>query len=354
MASNHFPRGLVIALACYAVHANAAPQISTIELPKVNGEPTVINGSGFGAFGGEVVSWDDFEGDQLGQKISGLKPIVGPAWSTIYSYNGNGIVIDNTYSISGNKSVKVDWTIDPESVRAFGWSNKGPFSKLYISYWRRMEGNFQASTSNHKQFYLYGNVNQFPQGMPFIPGGQTRWGFYNNVSSGAISDTNPNPNNISTPGWNWDGTANTFQRWEFNIQLNSPYTEKNGVIQVWLDGKLGIDNHSYAFRNVDGEFIDFRLGHMAQGFYNTAKAWFDDLYIATTQARLEICDKPVYSECSIKELQYVDPANWSDSRISFSIRNAQALKSNEVYLYVVDANGVTSEPLKVPKPTAPK
>ena len=47
---------------------------------------------------------------------------------------------------------------------------------------------------------------------------------------------------------------------------------------------------------------------MAQGFFSTAKAWFDDLYIATTPARIEICNADIYELCTIKHIQYVASA----------------------------------------------
>lgn len=332
--------------------SHAAPVVDKIERAESTASITLV-GKDFGDFGGEIVSWDDFENHEVSQKISGLHPIEGHTWNTIYGYNGSGISIDSKNSASGSKSVKIDWTIDPEGIRAFGWAGKGPYKELYISYWRMMTGNFLASTSNHKQFYLYGNKSGFPQGMPFIPAGQTSWGFYNNVSSGAITALNPNPNNKNEKGWAWDNTSEKLQRWEFYVKLNEPYTESNGIIQAWLDGSKGIDNRAYKVRNVDGEFNDFRLGHMAGGFFNSAKAWFDDIYIATTQARIELCNSSVYESCTVKHLQYIDPENWSDSSITFHIRNLASFRGEPVYLFVIDKNGTPSNPVSLSRPLPP-
>lgn len=355
MKSIFISRTLTVGFAIlYCGFSNAAPKIITSATKTTStDQQIVISGEQFGEFDGQIVSWDDFETHTTGQKISGLTPISGHKWSTIYDYKGNGIVIDSQFSISGSNSIKVDWTVDPESIRAFGWSGKGPYKQLYISYWRLMTGDFVAATSNHKQFYLYGNKSGFPQGMPLIPGGQKAWGFYNNVSSGYITAANPNPNNINSLGWEWDNTKNSMQRWEFFIKLNEPYTEKNGIIQVWLDGKKGIDNKQYQISHVDGEFVDFRLGHMAQGFFNTAKAWFDDIYIATTQARVEICDSPVYEKCSIKHLQYIDPSQWEDTQITLKLRNLRPSIDNKYYLFVIDRDGQPSNSLQLARPNAP-
>lgn len=331
----------------------AAPRIDSIALPKSPHSSVILSGQDFGDFGGSILTWDDFENHPSGAKIKNLNPITGHTWTTIYDYDGNGIVIDKKNAVSGNNAIKIDWSVDPQGIRAFGWAGKGPYQELYISYWRTMQGDFVASTCNHKQFYLYGNKSGFPQGMPLIPAGQDSWGFYNNVSTGPISISNPDPNNMNKKGWRWSNTRDTAQRWEFYVKLNQPYTEKNGVIKAWLNGSKGIDNNAYQLRHVDGEFTDFRLGHMASGFYTSANAWFDDVYLATTQARIEVCNSDKYDECTIKHLQYVEPSNWSNTSINFSLRNMKAFKDSSVYLYVIDKNGQVSNPILVMRPMPP-
>lgn len=333
----------------FSVSAYGAPLVESIDVSGSPEKMTVISGQNFGDFGGEILSWDDFEHHALGTKVGNAKPVEGHDWSAIYGYDGEGIVIDSTRSVSGDKAIKLDWSIDSHSIRAFGWSGKGPYSELYISYWRYMEGDYNSDQNdNHKQFYLYGGENGFPQLMPLIPAGNTKWGVYNNVGDSNISWSERN--NMNTKGWSWENTSSKYQRWEVYTKLNQPYSDYNGVIQVRVDGELGIATDSYRIRNVNSQFEDFRLGHMAQGFSESAKAWFDDVYIASTRARVEICDSNSYEDCRTKHIQYVDPANWSDSKIELTIRNAQYFKQGPVFLYVVDKNGSISEAKAIPRP----
>lgn len=308
----------------------------------------VIKGKRFGDFGGEILSWDDFEKHEPGDGIFGKRPLDGHTWTTIYNYKGQGVQVDRTRKVSGNNSLLLDWSKDAHTIRAFGWAEKGPYNELYISYWRHMEGNFDYAKDNHKQFYLYGSNNGFPQLMPLIPGGTKLWGVYNNVGDSNI--TYAQRNNINISGWDWENTAQRFNRWEFFLKLNAPHTESNGIIRVWMDGELGVENDNYRMAYVNGQFTDFRLGHMAQGFSATAKAWFDDVYIATTQARVEICNAAKYSNCTIKHLQYVSPIEWSRSKIVFKARNFEALKGYPVYVYVIDKNGNVSSGYPLPRP----
>lgn len=327
------------------------PVIDAVEFKAIEGSQMIIRGSGFQSFSGEILSWDDFEKHPTGVNISDKRPLDGHVWSTIYAYEGKGIRVDESKKVSGKKSLLLDWGTDNNTIRAFGWAGKGPYDELYISYWRRMEGDFDFSKDNHKQFYLYGSFDGLPQLMPLIPGGTKMWGVYNNVGDGSVPYASRN--NINRSGWTWENTANKFQRWEFFLKLNSPYTESNGVVKVWLDGEEGIANESYRATYVDGKFVDFRLGHMAQGFSSTAKAWFDDIYIATTQARVEICNSDVYEKCSIKHIQYVSPDSWKEREIVFELRGQELLKGHPVYIYVINSNGVPSRAFRIPAPKPP-
>lgn len=305
------------------------------------GNTIEIHGNNFGTMDGKIISWDDFEGQTTGAVINGAKSVIGGNWSTIYNYSGKGAIFDDFKSHSGSKSAHLNWSVNKHTIRAFGWRDRGPYNKLYISYQRYMEGDYKAKNKdNHKQFYLYGNKKQFPQGMPLMPAGTSVWGFYNNVGNGKISWSERN--NKNTKGWKYSNTIGKFQRWEWYIQLNKPYTASNGIIRGWLDGLQGIKNESYRHTYVDGKYVDFRLGHMAQGFNDTAKAWFDDLYIATTQARVELCDKPLWMDCRNKDVQVADEVTWGNSNLSFTLNSGFLNYSEAIYLYVVDKNGVAN------------
>jgi len=318
--------------------ALAIPQISSVySTSMTNNATSHIEGNSFGTMRGSIVSWDDFESHAPGERIHNSMPLIGPTWTCIYGYNGPLASYTDVRSHSGNMSAYIDWT--GSSIRAFGWAGQGPFNKLYITYWRYMTGDYNPSEGdNHKQFYLYGNNNEMPQGMPLIPAGTTVWGFYNNVGDSSVPYNIRN--NINTLGWNYGNTVNKFQRWEFWIKLNEPYTASNGVIKVWLDGKLGIENYNYRHRYVAGEYTDFRLGHMAQGFTDTAKVWFDDLYIATTQARVEMGNASSWAACTHREIQI--PTAWSDNSITITVNQGSFQDGDAAYLFVVDAEGNVS------------
>lgn len=342
-------------LSLMTLSAFAAPTITKINLASAITSPTVITGSSFGVFGGEIASWDDFETQPVNTNPYGLTPIKGATWTTIYDYKGQGITVNAEKSVSGSKSMKVDWSIDPDTgIHAFGWANKGPYTQLYITYWRWMQGNYDGKVTgaNHKQFYLYGNNAGLPQMIAFMEAGETdgRWGVNGNYDATPLGLPYNEKMNISSEDWRWSTTTNKFQRWEFFVKLNNPVSSKNGVIQVRVNGKLGVDNRNYPAANVNGQFTDFRLGHMAHQFTDSAKAWFDDVYVSSTQARVEVCNASTYEACTIKHIQYVDPAKWTDTQIELKLRNMSAFKGSSAYLYVVDKDGNVSAGTKLNAP----
>lgn len=316
----------------------SAPVISTVsDTTPDNNQAITITGTDFGAET-TIVSWDDFEAHSDGTNIYNTPAIIGPNWTCIYSYNGDGAEYDNYRSHSGNISAKIEWGVAPSNtIRAFGWVNQGPFNELYITYWRYMTGNF-TTACNHKQYFLYGNNGEMPQGLNLIPMGNQNWGYYNQVGDPAVPYCVRY--NCNTAGWVYSNTSNVFQRWEVYTLLNDPPSASNGIIREWLNGVQGINTTDWRGRYDTGEYIDFRLGHMAQGFTASAIAWFDDLYIATTQARIEIGNNSSFSSCTHREIQ--PSSSWSGSSATFNFRTGTFGSGNTVYIFLVDEDGVAS------------
>ena len=95
-------------------------------------------------------------------------------------------------------------------------------------------------------------------------------------------------------------------------------------------------------------FDDFRLGHMAQGFSGSAKAWFDDVYIDNTSARIELCTlsswELIQSTGAHCEIQ-IPHTTWDDNSLEFTV-NLGSFTQDDIdgglLLFVIDENGVVS------------
>lgn len=320
----------------------AEPKVDSVEGNFEPGSVIHVNGTQFGEFNGRIISWDDFEGHDAGLELSDIKPVMGVNWTTQYGYKGQGIVIDDSRSVSGKNSVKVDWSIR-DGITAFGWENQSPIETIYISYQRYMIGDYKSEEfDNHKQFYLFGTDREFPQFMPLIPAGQDAWAVYNN--SGFASSQSSGKRGFSDIGLSYDNTSGKFQRWEWFLKLNDPIEQYNGIVYGWVDGAKAWDISDYRHRYVNGTFDDFRLGHMASGFHDSAIAWFDDVYSATTPARVELCGVNKWSACGNKKVLLIPmPDIWQNERVSAQVPELEFDGWPGVYLYVVDSHGAVNE-----------
>lgn len=324
--------------------AFSEPTISDVKGELVDGGSLIISGSEFGSFGGRIIAWDDFEMHSVGEHVNGLPTSIGKNWSTQYGYSGPAISIDNARTVSGSKAVKIEWGADGgHTIRAFGWAQESPIDEIYISYHRYMEGAYKPAFGyNHKQFYLFGTNSEFPQFMPLIPGRDTSWSVYNN--SGSPSQVPSGERAYSATGLTYDNTSGKFQRWEWFLKLNRPESSYNGVVKGWVDGVINWDYNDFRIGYKSGTFDDFRLGHMAQGFVDSARAWFDDVYTATTPARAEICSSSSWTSCGPeKTLLIPDPSQWSNEQIVVQFRQSNLFDSGDFYLYVVDGRGLVNQ-----------
>lgn len=308
-----------------------------------------ITGSGF-ATGPTVISWDDFEAHTTGTELAGanLQPIIGTQWTTFkLSPSTDPVKISTTQKYAGSKSVYILW--DAEGVNSFGWAGQGPYPELYYTFMSRQDIMLETSivNDNRKLAFLYGasTLNH----IPFIPGSGTSYGTYNN-------DSTAQPNYSGTNNLASDSTygtmhpityADTDKRWvrfAYHIKNNTVPTctigvDCDGVNTYWIDDVLRFHRTDYRHTNSnDTGWRDFRLGMMwNRNNGGQRQAWFDDLYIATSQARVELCAGSTWGNAGKCEIQI--PTAWGTSSITATVNTGAFSESDTAYIYVVDANG---------------
>ena len=338
-------------------YAWAAPNVTGVTGTVSDGSSITIGGTAFGA-GSTIISWDDFESHTTGTGISGKTPTVGPNWSLYrLAPATDDIVVSTTRAHGGSKSVMIEWT--DETINSFGWANQGPYTQLYITWWGYQQFAGSISTCNRKWFYLYGNNtagcydigvgSQSPQFMPLIPSGNTVWGAYNNqsASQGSWSDTNNTSTNTTYGTGNaiyWSNTSNAWGRWEYWQKLNTSPTctigsNCDGEITYWYNAVKRYERTNYKHSFCTGSYRDFRLGHMWQGHIDNATyAFVDDLFIATSQARIEIGNASTWDACTQREIQR--HTAWSDTSATITVNAGTFSDGQTVYVYTVDEDGV--------------
>jgi hypothetical protein len=318
----------------------AAPAITSISGAISDGASITITGTSFGTKTPVApISWDNFENKTVGADVHNTTPIDGHTWTVIKGSPGaDAVKYNDARAHSGSKSIKISWLA--ESINAFGWGSKGPYTQLYVTYWRYQTGTYVQGVNNHKQFYVYGNytVSELPQAVHFIPASNDKWAWMNNQNECGLT---PSGTDVT-----YNQTKDVWNRWEFWIKLNTP-TIADGVVMEWIDNVHKINRTDYKHRcddvPVSGQWKDFRLGHMFQGPgagppEALKEAWFDDVYIDITRARVEVCNSATWASRTHCEIQR--PTAWADTVVTVTLNkgsfNDPALFG---YLYVIDADG---------------
>ncbi len=324
----------------WSASAFAQPQISSFSGSLTNKETLTVTGSGFGTkANASPFSWDDFEGGTNGVDLG--NPVIGPKWTFLSAAPNPSY--SNIRAHGGTTSAIVQWKNNPSGVSAFGWTGKGPFTQMYISFWRYMDPQDPETVPiNHKILYVYpaeGTSGQdFMVGAVMSSWDNWRYAVQSNPTQGWVF-----PTSIPWGGdlYNWAHTIQKWQRWEVYVKMNDPPGTPNGVIHGYLDGQEVVNVTNANLTNIPAVWNDFRIGHLFEGYHpgGTDRSFFDDVYFDSTQARVEIGDAPTWAASTHREIQI--PSAWSDTGTSITITLNQGsfANFNNAYLYVIDANG---------------
>jgi len=144
------------------------------------------------------------------------------------------------------------------------------------------------------------------------------------------------------PSWgDWGGTPNQWNKME--IYINS----STGVIKTWVNSNLihdisdfepGGDNSTGSFQGIQPRL--WGLDGSGDANWVGENIMLSDLYADSTQARVELCDAPKWSDCAIREPQ---PAiTWTNDEISVRINSGALPDLSNSFVYVITDSGITN------------
>lgn len=328
------PLSLAIVL-LWPLVAAGQPSIQSVIGPTTSGSTITITGSNFGP-GGQLITWDDFEGGANGDAIHSVEPVIGPTWTNMVP--SNMVRYSNERSLSGSLSAKVSW--DAYSIAAFGWTNRGPFRTVYMTFWRYHDPSSPVLqvTDNHKLAYFYGPdaAGELNQWLPFmIPAGTQGWASQLQNRPGRIYYWN-GPT-YSQTNYNWG-------RWETYIAYETTVEADNGYVEDWYNCVRYVSAGNQNLCDVAGgnAVDDIRIGHMYQGYeaMDYIRSYYDDVYISTSRARVELGNAPVFTNCTQREI--LIPESWESGTITARLHYSRFAGGSQAYVFVVDENGVAS------------
>jgi len=326
-----------------------------------------------------VILFDDFEQNVMYEDVS-LTGLKEGNWSIYQTYHGTTA---NT-SHSGYKSME---------IYRYNYSDAGdrlskgvqkifdePISEIYLSYWVRIPNgtNFPgleseglvpgelASTSSWKFMWLMDqNRGDFGNDDYCLPTyiGNT---FEIAGNHGYVSDAFPYSSNrlgIPQNWWSFDNWMRVSlwmrgnpkflnmaeedpRAWHDDVRFEFLTEDVNSSI-VANNRVRVFDGHEDSggdWDNSISQWTHLKIPGWIRGGAVNTRPVYDDIYIATgesSQARVEICDNALWEDCLNKAHQI--PVSWNDSEIVVSYNEGSFSDNQDMYLYVIDEDGVVNE-----------
>lgn len=317
-----------------------------------NGSLVSISGLGFdNKTQAAPIQWEDFESGADGDDISTSPPIGSWAVDPGVKYTSN-----ITRAGSGKSSIH-DFTSGDNFRQALTRSGSG-WGKLYISFWYRTDyGNLTAyyddPCRNYKVFRMEGDngtkSGDQGEGVPLISYEKRA----STTSSGLFEEALRADYNTS------DGSGTFYAGQHPQSPLAWSHQEWHrveiyvNVIDGQKDFKLfedGFDNSpvktesswTTTFNPLMGSdnsrFDELHFGiYFARDNGASAYTYMDDIYVDTTEQRVELCTGDTWTTRGTCEIQV--PTAWADDSVSITMRTGAFSESDTAYIYVVDANG---------------
>ena len=328
------------AVLCTLLWISASRHLASATIESVTGawrhkQSVVITGADFGKHADSspdnpstlVAKFDDFEDGENDTPVTG--------WS-IYPLGDSSIYriprYTNINQRTGSALSSYHNLTEPYSGSWFAkWHTTNEF---YITYWRRSDIVSIGDPVNYKECRVEGTVGQRPLlafDTTVMPPTSLKATFQASTDP-YIGGIQYGCGSCVNDRWDrkefWirigDTPGQRFMFWE-NAVLKRNYTTP--------------EEFPYGVGPYLGDIGTFNVVYL--GFWirehSDARVQMDDVYIDTTQARVEIGDNPTWGQCTHREIQI--PSAWSDTSITVTVNQGSFGSGSKAYLYVVDADG---------------
>jgi len=315
-----------------------------------------ISGAGFGEKTTVApLYWNRFESETIGEipadqkyGLSGGKPY---SLLTVFDASRN----------SGSKIISYRYNTASSEIFARNYIDLGAQDHIYASMWVKISKTGTTSTGwNWKGEYISSNQLDYNGVAPHTT--VTKVNFWNESQKRWY-----NPSYFSSPSNIWPNNPSglhafdTWERMEYWIKRNSGAGNADGIIYINRIGLASpVVNSTTAITHNSTFTEQWRYLNLGQGITNNYTGVvditlsYDDIYVDSTPQRVEICDKDTWAARTHCEIQ--PPTAWSNESITVTFNQGSFATGDKVYVYVVDSNGVVSNPKEytiAPPPMSP-
>lgn len=310
---------------------STGPVITAVSGTIAQGNTLQIAGSGFGTKSAAApLKWDNFEGGSNSAPLTGWfldanDGVNVPTYSNLVT-RGNSKMSARANFINGNTSSDFGITSTPLPV-------------IYLDAWYYFDA-VAPYARNEKVFRV----------MPGAPGpGDLYWGFFcetypHDSIVGADAGSTGNDSD-----WLKIGPDDLSRTWS-HLQVylvQSSVGVADGSAVIWVNGVKQLDESgNFLTRATSTSWNEILLGnyfaHGGSGTdcpndYGDAYAYWDDVYLDTTLAHVEIGDAATYASVRHREIQL--PTAWADGSITFKLNQGSFTSFSNLYVYVTDSQG---------------
>ena len=344
--------------------AGATPVVSGVSGTIADDQTVVISGSGFGS-NSLKQEWLGGSSGRVDSQANGTRidTLGWPNWSLLTPSTPTYPHVSTERSWSGGKSIAFDTRGTTEYKQTLfydtgsaGYTTMYTNALIYLDYQTLLSG----SRFQWKMIRWYKVADVLDHA--------------NNLSGALMSNwqgTNPASylagfNASSSQYTYWFNDLGSKQilpgkgawyRYETWVKMNSTPGTADGTYRVKVTdpvtGSVVVDQLiSNVMYNATGDSGNFRyvvlqnyFGNASNGGYSQpdnaqAVAWWDDIYMSQSQARVEVCSSPTWAQCASREIQAASV--WSDGSITVKLNKGANLDFTNAYLYVTDSSGAVN------------
>ena len=328
-----------------ATSALAEPLVLGISGEPENGSIVVVSGLDFGANANpEPLIWDDFESGANGSTVAGNAPAIGNDWEDVYTQAQQRPQYTNQ-----NQRINSGLSTRHLYENAIGWYSALQYTnddlpRAFMSFWWRYDSTGSVWSRNVKPWMVYGNLEGGNRPMVYVGMADSQGSLRT-----AVLDTLPVDAATMWGETNLSSIDSEWIRLEAWIELSTP-GQSDGTFQAWTHRPYAATPRILLELDSGENQIMTRAstGHWRQWHFGTYMAvddpreavgnvQVDDVYVASTRARVEIGNAQRWSDVTHREVQIA--RDWSDNSVSFEMNQGGFESIAGKYVYVIDAQG---------------
>jgi hypothetical protein len=322
-----------------AAAACTNPTITSVSGTLQHASSLTIKGACFGTKSPAApIKYDAFEVGTNGSTLTG--------WTldsaTIHPQYSSRVVRPNSRMSAAARFVNGNYRSSFGIVRS-------PLPRIYFDAWIYYDV-APTYSRNYKVFRVFSNTS-----------GAAQPNLYYNLYCQGIGDTSLlSQDGVNAPvdsyrqyvgGWSSADFAKKWVHLQGYLEQSSP-TAADGTAKVWLNGKQVV-NRVRNWRTRTSSTTTWNrilfgnyLGHDGDptkescGSYGDAVVYWDNVYVDTTQARVELGNAATYAGCTQREIQI--PSTWTDTAIAITLNQGGFTSIKGRYLYVITPSGLAN------------